>query len=127
MVGSLFLLLGALSAMTGVGMGAFGAHALKKTLSSDMLAVYQTAVAYQMWHALGLIAIALYLRQTPGSYWLQYAGWAMFAGIVTFSGSLYLLILFNKPQLGLITPLGGVCFLGAWLLVAIYAFQLCRG
>lgn len=123
---SLFLLLGALTAMIGVGMGAFGAHGLKKILDPAMLAVYQTAVTYQMWHALGLTAIALCAWHNPDSFWLRYAGWSMFAGIVIFSGSLYLLALWNKPALGVITPVGGLCFLAGWLLLAVYAFRLYR-
>jgi uncharacterized membrane protein YgdD (TMEM256/DUF423 family) len=118
---SCFLLLGAISALIGVGMGAFGAHGLKGILSPEMLAVYQTAVTYQMWHALGLIGIALMSEQVPESGLLNWAGWLMFAGILLFSGSLYLLALLNLNWLGMITPLGGVSFITAWVLIAIFA------
>ncbi len=118
---SLFLLLGALSALTGVGMGAFGAHGLKAILSPELLAVYQTGVTYQMWHALGLIAIALLRQQAPRSSLLRWAGWLMFLGILLFSGSLYLLALLSQKWLGMITPIGGVSFLTAWLLIAVFA------
>lgn len=117
------LALGALSALTGIAFGAFGAHGLKTLLSPELLAVYHTGVSYQMWHALGLILIALLRRQTPDSAALAWAGRLMFAGIVLFSGSLYLLALLNLKVLGLITPFGGVSFLAAWALVARYALQ----
>lgn len=116
-----FLLLGALSALTGVGMGAFGAHGLKAILSPELLAVYQTGVSYQMWHALGLMNIALTSRQVPESGLLNWAGWLMFTGILLFSGSLYLLALLNLKWLGMITPLGGASFITAWVLIAIFA------
>ena len=116
-----FLFLGAISALIGVGMGAFGAHGLKAILSPEMLAVYQTGVTYQMWHALGLIGIALMRQQVPESRLLNWAGCLMFAGILLFSGSLYLLALLNLNWLGMITPLGGVSFIFAWVLIAIFA------
>jgi uncharacterized membrane protein YgdD (TMEM256/DUF423 family) len=119
---SLFLCLGAVSAFFGVSMGAFGAHALKAVLSPDMLEVYKTAVSYQMWHALGLIAIA-FIPQASESALVHWAGWLMFAGILLFSGSLYLLTIFNLKWLGMITPIGGVAFLSAWLLIAIFAVK----
>jgi uncharacterized membrane protein YgdD (TMEM256/DUF423 family) len=118
---SSFLFLGAISALIGVGMGAFGAHGLKAILSPEMLTVYQTGVTYQMWHALGLIGIALMRLQTPESKLLSWAGWLMFIGILLFSGSLYLLALLDLKWLGMITPVGGVSFITAWLLIAIFA------
>ena len=114
-----FLFLGAICAFLGVGAGAFGAHALKATLSADMLAVYQTGVSYQMWHALGLFGIGLLQQQTPESTRVTWAGWLMFVGILLFSGSLYLLALLELRWLGMITPIGGVCFLIAWVLVCL--------
>jgi len=121
-----FLLLGALSAMLGVGMGAFGAHGLKAVINPEMLTVYQTGVTYQMWHALGLIGVALIRQQAPDSRLLHWAGWLMFAGILLFSGSLYALALLNHSWLGMVTPLGGVCFLTAWLLITLFATQNIR-
>jgi uncharacterized membrane protein YgdD (TMEM256/DUF423 family) len=118
---SVFLALGALCAFVGVGLGAFGAHALKASLSPESLAVYQTGVTYQMWHSLGLIAIALVQQSIPDSKRIALAGWLMFLGILLFSGSLYLLVLLNMPQLGMVTPIGGVCFLIAWLLLCLSA------
>ena len=120
---SVFLLLGAVSAFLGVGLGAFGAHSLKAILSLDALAIYQTGVNYQMWHALGLLGIGLWQQLIPDAKLVAYAGWFMFVGIVLFSGSLYLLALLNLHWLGMITPLGGVCFLIAWLIICFSAAQ----
>ena len=107
---SVFLFLSAVCGLTGVAMGAFGAHGLKAILTTEMLAVYKTAVDYQMWHALGLGLIAIFRQQVPESALLKWAGWLMFVGIVLFSGSLYLLAILNAKWLGMITPLGGVAF-----------------
>jgi len=122
----LFLLLSTISAFLAVAFGAFGAHGLKAILSPDMLAIYKTAVNYQMWHALGLGIIALLTHINSSSRLLHYAGWLMFAGIVLFSGSLYILSLSGLKWLGMITPLGGVCFLAAWLLLIIYSYNYYR-
>ena len=118
---SLFLLLAACCAFTGVAFGAFGAHGLKTVLSPAMLEVYKTGVTYQMWHALGLGLIAVFIQQSTETKLLHWAGWLMFAGIWLFSGSLYLLAILNLKWLGMITPFGGVAFLLAWLLVARFA------
>jgi uncharacterized membrane protein YgdD (TMEM256/DUF423 family) len=122
----LILLLAALSAFTGVGMGAFGAHGLRSTLSPEMLDVYKTGVNYQMWHALGLGLIAMTLRQAPCSKLLRGAGVAMFVGIMLFSGSLYALAIFKVKWLGMITPFGGLAFLLAWLLLGVFAVKMQR-
>lgn len=119
---SIFLLLSAACGLTGVAMGAFGAHALKASLSPDMLAVYKTAVDYQMWHALGLGLIAIFYQQFPNSVHLEWAGRLMFAGIILFSGSLYLLSILNMRWLGMVTPFGGLAFLAAWGLVIVFAY-----
>ena len=119
----IFLFLSTLSAFLAVAMGAFGAHALKTILSPDMLAVYKTAVTYQMWHALGLGLIAFLRHQYPQSGLVKYAGWLMFTGIILFSGSLYLLSLSGLKWLGMITPFGGLCFLSAWLLLVVFSFK----
>ena len=117
------LLLGALSALTGVAFGAFGAHGLKAIISPEMLAVYQTGVTYQMWHALGLILLALLQQTDANAKLLNWASRLMFIGILLFSGSLYALAILNIKALGMITPVGGVCFLIAWLLLAMYALN----
>jgi uncharacterized membrane protein YgdD (TMEM256/DUF423 family) len=113
-----FTLSGALSAFVAVAAGAFGAHALRARLGPDLLAVFETAARYQMYHALALIAVAWALTRwaTPQ---LRAAGWLFVAGTILFSGSLYLLALTGVRGLGAITPLGGLCFLAGWLLLAI--------
>jgi uncharacterized membrane protein YgdD (TMEM256/DUF423 family) len=120
---SVFLALGAVCAFLGVGFGAFGAHGLKAILSPELLAVYQTGVTYHMWHALGLLVIGLLHQQAPTAKRLVWAGWLMFVGILLFSGSLYLLAVTDEKALGMVTPFGGVCFLLAWLLLALFAFN----
>lgn len=116
---SRFLFWAALAGFTGVAMGAFGAHGLKNMLSEHYLDVYRTAVNYQMWHALLLGIIAM----LPEQRLLCWAGWAALAGIVLFSGSLYLLSISKISWLGMITPFGGLAFLMAWGLLAYTAFQ----
>jgi len=113
----LFLSAGGLAALAAVALGAFGAHALKNRLSAEMLAVWHTGVEYHIYHALGLLAVGLLAQQLPGSVLLRWSGWAMLAGIVLFSGSLYALALSGERWLGAITPVGGVAFLVAWALL----------
>ena len=117
-IAKLFLLVGSLAAMSGVLLGAFGAHALRERLEPSLLAAYQTGVQYQFYHALGLLLIGLLLRQTAGA-WLTTAGWLMIAGMLLFSGSLYLLALSGLRWLGAITPLGGAALVLAWLALAV--------
>ncbi|MED4599890.1 DUF423 domain-containing protein [Paenibacillus validus] len=118
-----FVGLGAICAFLSVAFGAFGAHALKKVLTTDMLANYQTGVQYQMMHALGLIAVGLAFAAIPDSRQLRWAGWFMFAGIVIFSGSLYILSLTGIRTLGAITPIGGVAFLLGWGMLAAAVYR----
>jgi uncharacterized membrane protein YgdD (TMEM256/DUF423 family) len=112
----------ALTLLTGVAAGAFGAHGLKRILGPEWLPVWQTAVLYQLIHGLGMLAIAA-LGARFGSALLSNAGLAMFAGIVLFSGSLYVLALTGTRWLGAITPIGGLFFLAAWAMVAIAAYR----
>jgi uncharacterized membrane protein YgdD (TMEM256/DUF423 family) len=118
---SVFLFLGAMCAFLGVAFGAFGAHGLKTMISPEMLSVYKTGVEYQMWHAFGLIAIALMQQHDMQSLLLKWAGALMFLGIILFSGSLYALAILNLPILGAITPIGGVSFLISWSLLIIFS------
>jgi len=113
-----FLVLGAAAALAAVLLGAFGAHALKARLDADALALWRTAVEYHFWHALGLLAVGLVATQLPGSVLLKWSGGVMLAGIVLFSGSLYLLALTGVRALGAVTPFGGVAFLAGWALLA---------
>jgi uncharacterized membrane protein YgdD (TMEM256/DUF423 family) len=112
------LALAALLMLVAVAAGAFGAHALKTRLSPDLAAVWQTAVQYHAWHALGILAAGLLLLQWPDRHLLAIAAWLFVAGIVLFSGSLYGLALSGVRGLGAITPIGGVAFLAGWATLA---------
>ncbi len=114
----IFLILGAINAFLCVAFGVFGAHGLKLSLSAEMLSVYKTGVQYHFYHALGLIVVGLVLLNFPESKSVALAGWLMLAGIVLFSVSLYALSLTGIRGLGAITPLGGIAFLSAWVLLA---------
>lgn len=106
---------GAFLMLLAVAFGAFGAHGLKPHLSADMLAIWHTAVLYQMVHALGCIACGILMpRDSQRTKSIALAGTCMLIGILIFSGSLYLLALTGLRWLGAITPIGGVAFLAAW-------------
>ena len=119
---SLFFVLGALFAFVAVAGGAFGAHSLKAILAPDLLAVFETGIRYQMYHALALLAVGWAAHQYPQASF-HISGWLFVAGIVLFSGSLYVLALSGVRWLGAITPLGGVCFLAGWGVFAWQAWQ----
>lgn len=100
----------------GVGFGAFGAHALRGRITDELMAAYQTAVQYHLVHAVALLALALYARAS--STRIDVPAGLMLAGVVLFSGSLYAMALTGVVRLGIVTPLGGVCFIASWLAVA---------
>ncbi|HXG00294.1 MAG TPA: DUF423 domain-containing protein [Bacteroidota bacterium] len=114
----LFIVFGCVSAALGVAAGAFGAHGLKGILAPDLLAVYETAVRYQMYHALGLLAVGG-LDARFHSRFVAVAGWCFVTGTVLFSGSLYVLTLARVQWLGAVTPFGGLAFIIGWLLLAV--------
>jgi uncharacterized membrane protein YgdD (TMEM256/DUF423 family) len=118
----LFIMLGAASGFVAVAAGAFGAHALRTRLAPDLLAVFETAARYQMYHALALLAVAWAAARWPGPL-PQWAGWLFVVGTVLFSGSLYALALSGVRWLGAITPLGGAAFLAGWICLALAARQ----
>ena len=112
-----------------VALGAFGAHALKERLVSADLAIFETAVRYQFYHALALLMVLPVKRWTAssdastGSRWADRAGWAFLVGIALFSGSLYLLVATGVCKLGIITPFGGAAFIAGWLLLAVASWR----
>jgi uncharacterized membrane protein YgdD (TMEM256/DUF423 family) len=118
-----FLALGALSAGFAVAAGAFGAHGLRGRLSPELLAIFDTAARYQMYHAVALVAVAAIASRGHGRG-ADAAGWLFVAGTVLFSGSLYLLALGGPRWLGAVTPLGGLCFIAGW---AALAWSAVRG
>ena len=104
---------GALFGLSGVMIGAFGAHGLKALLTADQLAIYHTGIDYQFVHALALLLLgALAQHQTPKAW--QLAATLFIAGVFIFSGSLYLLVLTDTSWLGAITPIGGMSFIAGW-------------
>lgn len=115
------MFVGALMGFVGVGLGAFGAHGLKGRLSPDMLAVFETGVRYQMYHALALLVVGALMTRLEGRA-IVVAGWSFTAGILIFSGSLYALALTGVTMLGAVTPISGVAFLAGWVALAIAAF-----
>lgn len=118
-----FIIAGAINGFLAVALGAFGAHALKERLSEKYLAIWETAVQYQMFHALALIAIGILMSSKllgPVTS-LNTAGYLMLVGIILFSGSLYVLSLTGIGILGAITPLGGVAFLIGWIMLIVAA------
>jgi uncharacterized membrane protein YgdD (TMEM256/DUF423 family) len=113
---SLLLALGSFFAGSAVAAGAFGAHFLKDVLDTSMLAVFDTATRYQMYHALGLCIVAWAVDRYPEKR-LEPSGWFFVVGILLFSGSLYGLSLTGIRWLGAATPVGGVAFLVGWILL----------
>jgi uncharacterized membrane protein YgdD (TMEM256/DUF423 family) len=117
------LLIGAIAALVGVALGAFGAHGLRGRLSPEMLQVFETGVRYHMYHALALVAAALAGANLPGSRLVTSAGWLFAAGIVLFSGSLYALAISGIRVLGAVTPFGGLAFILGWACLALAAIS----
>lgn len=113
-----FIIVGAISAAFGVGIGAFGAHGLKSILSDYGLGIFETGVKYQFYHAFGMIAVGMYQFIQPQATLAGYAGWAFLIGTFLFSGSLYILALSGIKWLGAITPFGGVAFIIGWFMFA---------
>jgi uncharacterized membrane protein YgdD (TMEM256/DUF423 family) len=114
----LALTLAGICMFVAVAAGAFGAHALRGQLDPQMIAVWQTAVQYQAWHALALLGVGILLLHGPGKRGLAVAGWLFVAGIVLFAGSLYAVALTGVRGWGAVTPIGGVAFLAGWAVLA---------
>jgi uncharacterized membrane protein YgdD (TMEM256/DUF423 family) len=119
----IFIILGAINAFLAVALGAFGAHGLEGKLEPKYLETWKTGVTYQMFHATGLLIIGVILGKLPANSLLSWSGWLMFIGIILFSGSLYVLSVTKISILGAVTPLGGVAFLAAWILLIVAAVK----
>ncbi len=117
-----FFVSGAIAAFIAVALGAFGAHSLKTKLSPDMLSIFEVGVRYHLYHAIGLLAVAWAITRWPEAN-LNAAGWSFIIGIVIFSGSLYVLSIYDIRWLGAVTPIGGLAFLIGW---AILVWSLAR-
>jgi len=111
---NIWLVLSGVFGFLGVACGAFGAHALKARVTTDLLAIFETASRYCLVHAVVLLGVA-FLSQSSDSAWIPRAGWAFTIGILIFSGSLWLLVLTNTRWLGAITPIGGLFLLAGWI------------
>ena len=118
----MFLIIGTVLAGLAVALGAFGAHGLKKIVDADTVAIYQTGVQYQMYHALALLAVGILAERFQNGI-INYAGFLFIAGIVFFSGSLYLIAslkAMNKEistGVGIMTPIGGMLFIFGWIVL----------
>jgi uncharacterized membrane protein YgdD (TMEM256/DUF423 family) len=120
--------LAALLGFLGVAAGAFGAHGLRGLVAPEQLQTWETAADYQLLHAVALLAVSGWQQSTPSSrlqFWLLWACGLIAAGILLFSGSLYLLVLTNISAFGPITPIGGLALLAGWLI--LLACGLIRG
>jgi len=109
---------GAVAAGLAVGLGAFGAHGLRDKVEPRMLEVFETGARYHMYHALALLAVG-WAATRWSSAWLNTSGWLFVAGIVIFSGSLYVMALSGARWLGAITPIGGIAFIAGWACLAL--------
>jgi uncharacterized membrane protein YgdD (TMEM256/DUF423 family) len=116
-----------MSGFIAVAAGAFGAHGLKNAVGAEALAIYETAVRYQMYHALALLAVAALAAARPGRT-VAISGWCLLLGTIVFSGTLYAMALGNMRWrwLGAITPIGGALFLAGWMLMAVAALRTVR-
>lgn len=112
-----FFILGSVGGFLSVVLGAFGAHALKSVISSDMLSVFETGVRYQMYHSLALLFVGWAAEKDQRKIFTG-AGWLFVAGIILFSGSLYALAVSGIRWIGAITPFGGLAFLAGWAMLA---------
>ncbi|RTQ47737.1 DUF423 domain-containing protein [Hymenobacter gummosus] len=125
MTARLILLAAAVLGALGVGLGAFGAHVFKAHLeATQRLDTFETAVRYQFYHTLALLAVGVLRLVRPELSSLGTVAWLFIGGIIVFSGSLYLLCLTGVTKLGAITPIGGVLFIAGWVLLAVAALRL---
>ncbi len=123
MFAKLHIVTGGLLGLSSVLLGAFGAHGLRNLVSAASISSWQTGVSYQMFHALALLIIGLWLRQ-GGAKLLNWAAILFSLGVLTFSGSIYLLVLFQVSWIGPITPLGGLLLIAGWLCLCLAALKL---
>jgi uncharacterized membrane protein YgdD (TMEM256/DUF423 family) len=117
------LISGSLLMALAVAFGAFGAHVVEDMLTPERFEVYQTAVQYHFYHAIGLLLIGVISLHLTDSRLLIWSGNLLFTGIIIFSGSLYLLTLTDTSWLGMITPLGGFAFIGGWVFLSIAVYR----
>ncbi len=110
--------IGAISTALAIALGAFGAHGLEDKLSEHYLEVFETGVRYQMYNSLGLMLLGILQHLINGNKRVQLAGMLILAGVIIFSGSLYILAVTQFSKLGMITPIGGILMIAGWLTAA---------
>jgi uncharacterized membrane protein YgdD (TMEM256/DUF423 family) len=103
-----------------VVLGAFAAHALKDIITQDQLRIFHTGVEYQFYHTMAILAAGIIYEKSKATL-VYFSGMLFSSGIILFSGSLYLLALYNISWIGLLTPIGGLCFISGWILFLIYS------
>ncbi len=121
---SAFFVLAALSGAVAVALGAFGAHGLRRHLSAERLATFETGVRYQFYHVVGLLAAGWMTVQWPQTRLAWVAGWLFVLGTLLFAGALYLLALSGRRGFGAVAPFGGMAFIAGWLCLALAAWSL---
>ncbi len=114
-----FIIIAGISGFLAVALGAFGAHFIKNRLTEDMFAIYQTGVQYHFYHTLALLCVGVLAFWMPDVAALKWSAWLFIGGMVIFSGSLYALSLSGMRVLGAVTPIGGLAFLGGWIMLII--------
>jgi uncharacterized membrane protein YgdD (TMEM256/DUF423 family) len=125
MSGRLILLIAAVLGALGVSLGAFGAHAFRAHLeATQRLDTFETAVRYQFYHTLALLALGILRLVRPEINTLGTIAWLWLGGIIIFSGSLYVLCFTGMRWLGAVTPIGGVLFIAGWVMLAVAVMRL---
>lgn len=120
---SVWIPVGAVLAFLSVALGAFGAHGLRSRVSPDLLVTFETGARYQMYHALALVLVGI-LASYLNSPLLNWSARLFLAGVLLFSGSLYLLVLTDVKAFGAVTPIGGLCFMAGWILMALAVLRV---
>ena len=119
----IFLKAGAISGALAVLLGAFGAHILKTLIAPEMLEVYKTGIQYQFYHAFALLVTGLLMKFNP-SQTLKWSGYLFIAGIIVFSGFLYLLAISGIKAFGMIVPIGGLMFVAGWICLLVHILRI---
>ena len=110
----------AVNGLLAVMLGAFMSHSLERTITTELLTVFQTGVSYHMYHSLAALAAGILSHIFPKVRLLKFSAYSFLLGIVLFSGSLYLLALTELPMIGMITPIGGTFFIFGWIMLCIF-------
>lgn len=119
---SIWIVIGAILGFLSVALGAFGAHGLRSKVTPELLSSFETGARYQMYHSLALILVGI-LANHSSSPLLEWSGRLFLAGVVLFSGSLYMLVFTGMNSFGAITPSGGLCFMAGWISLALAAYR----